>query len=175
MEYTHFVKKLRLPDGFTAPAQLVHGEVVATAITRADLADDVRGINASIDLINRTRGGGWPTEAVTEAYNEVDLAWHELEFREGASFTYVVRSTDGTYLGCCYLYPLGRRTELSEELLRYDVDVSWWVTPDAYERGYYAKVYDALRDWLAGEFPFWQPYYSNREVPRERSEDSRRS
>ena len=29
---------------------------------------------------------------------------------------------------CCYLYPMGRRTPLTEELLTYDVDVSWWVT-----------------------------------------------
>jgi hypothetical protein len=39
-----------------------------------------------------------------------------------------VYETVGTYLGCCYLYPLGRRTELSEALLDYDVDISWWVT-----------------------------------------------
>jgi hypothetical protein len=166
MDYTQFIKRLRLPDGFTPPTTLVHDDVVASAITRADLTDDVRGINASIDLINRTRGGGWPSEAVTEAYNYVDLVWHELEFREGASFAYVVRDTDGTYLGCCYLYPLGRRTELTEQLLGYDVDVSWWVTPAAYEQGYYTKLYDALRGWLAGEFQFWQPYYSNREVPQ---------
>ncbi|MEV6644258.1 hypothetical protein [Amycolatopsis sp. NPDC051371] len=36
--------------------------------------------------------------------------------------------------------PHGRRTKLTEELLGYDVDVSWWVTPDAYE-----KVYRALK------------------------------
>lgn len=165
MDYSQLVKKLRLPAGFTPPAKLVHADIVATAITRADLADDVRGINASIDLIDRTRGGGWPTEAVTEAYNYVDLVWHELEFRENASFTYVVRDTGGTYLGCCYLYPMGRRTELTEQLLDYDVDVSWWVTPAAYQQGYYVKLFDALRGWLANEFRFWQPYYSNREVP----------
>lgn len=166
MDYSQFIKKLTLPDGFTPPAKLVYDDVVATAITRADLSDDVRGINASIDLINQTRGGGWPTEAVTEAFNYVDLVWHELEFREGASLTYVVRDTQQAYLGCCYLYPLGRRTILTEPLLRYDVDVSWWVTPAASERGYYVKLYTALQDWLAREFRFWQPYYSNREVPR---------
>ena len=65
-----------------------HEDLVARAITRADLGDDVRGINASIALIQRTRGGGWPTEPVTEELNFVDLVWHELEFREGASVTY---------------------------------------------------------------------------------------
>ena len=118
-------------------------------------------------LIRRTRGGGWPTEAVTDEFNYVDLVWHELEFREADSFTYVVRDAAGGYLGCCYLYPMGRRAALTEELARYDVDVSWWVTPDAYANGHYTKLYLALRHWLAAEFPFWDPHYSNVEIPPE--------
>jgi hypothetical protein len=105
-------------------------------------------------LIVRTRGAGWPTEPVTAAVDFVDLVWHELEFRDGYSFTYAVYDTGGNYLGCCYLYPLGRRTELSEALIDYDVDVSWWVTRAAYERGDYDKLYTALRHWLATEFSF---------------------
>lgn len=165
MDYARFIKKLELPAGFTPPAELRYEDIVATAITRSHLQDDVAGINASIDLIQRTRGGGWPTEPVTEDYNYVDLVWHELEFREHASFTYAVYSTEPRYLGCAYLYPMGRRTQLTEQLLAFDVDVSWWVTPTAYEQGYYEKLYDALRQWLATEFPFWQPYYSNAVIP----------
>jgi len=165
MHYEQFTKKLATPAGFTVPTRLRFGNIEARAITRADLAEDVRGINDSLELIARTRGGGWPTEPVTEAINFVDVVWHELEFRDGYSFTYAVYDTSGTYLGCCYLYPLGRRTELSEALLDYDVDVSWWVTPAAYARGDYAQLHAALRDWLATEFPFWRPYYSNREIP----------
>lgn len=77
------------------------------------------------------------------------------------------KSSDGCsdYLGCCYLYPVGRRTELTEQLLDHDVDVSWWVTPAASKRGYYDKLYAALRDWLATEIPFSHPYYSNVALP----------
>jgi hypothetical protein len=57
------------------------------------------------------------------------------------------------------------RAELTEELLRYDVDVSWWVTPAAYEQGQYAKLYAALQRWVTDAFPFRLPYYSNREIP----------
>ncbi len=160
-----FLKKLELPAGFNVPSELAYDDIVATAITRDDLHDDVRGINASIALIQRTRGGDWPTGPVSEEFNFVDLVWHELEFREGTSFTYVVRDADGGYLGCCYLYPMGGRTELTEELLAHDVDVSWWVTPEAYGRGYYQKLYGALRYWLAEELPFSSPYYSNAELP----------
>ena len=165
MSHERFVKKLALPAGFTPPAELRHADVVATALARTHLADDVAGINASIDLIRRTRGGPWPTEPVTEEYDFVDLVWHEQEFREHESFSYALHDTERRYLGCAYLYPLGRRTTLTEQLLDFDVDASWWVTPTAYEHGYYAKVYDALQQWLAGEFPFWRPYYSNLEIP----------
>jgi hypothetical protein len=167
IDYSSLIKKLRLPPGFVAPARLTYEDLVARAITRADLHDDVRGINASISLIHTTRGGRWPTEPVTDEFNFVDLVWHELEFREGTSFTYAVYDVDGGYLGCCYLYPMGGRTELSAKLLDHDVDVSWWVTPDAYENGYYQKLYRALRHWLAEEFPFGAPYYSNAEIPRD--------
>lgn len=166
MDYATLIKKLALPEGFVPPRRLAHEDMEARAISRADLSDDVRGINASLALIRRTRGGGWPEEAVTEEFNFVDIVWHELEFRDGTSFTYAVYEDGGGYLGCCYLYPMGRRTELSEELMPYDVDASWWVTPDAYERGYYAKLYAALQHWMADEFPFWRPYYSNREIPQ---------
>lgn len=160
-----FIKKLDLPAGFRAPTTLAYEDIVATALTRDDLADDVVAINASVELIQRTRGGGWPTGPVTAEDNFVDLVWHELEFREGTSFAYVVRDAEGAYLGCCYLYPMGQRTELSEELLRHDVDVSWWVTPEAYERGHYAKLHAALRRWLENELPFEDPFYSNVEIP----------
>ena len=165
MEYRRFVKKLDVPSGFAVPTRLTYDDIVARAISRADLHEDVKGINASIELIRRTRGGGWPSEAVTEEFNFVDLVWHELEFRDGDSFAYAVYDASGRYLGCCYLYPMGRRTELTEDLLNYDVDVSWWVTPSAYEEGYYTKLYRALRHWLAEQLPFAEPYYSNREIP----------
>jgi hypothetical protein len=164
-DYSLFIKRLQLPPGYAAPVELAYQDLVIRAITRDDLDDDVRGINASLDLIRRTRGGRWPSEPVTSEGNYVDLVWHELEFREGDSFTYVVRRADGTYVGCVYLYPIGRRRPLSEELLPYDVDVSWWVTPEAYERGDYQKLYRALRHWLAAEFPFVAPFYSNTEIP----------
>jgi hypothetical protein len=160
-----FVKKLALPPGFVAPAALRHDGIEAAPLTRADLAEDVAAVNASRALIERTRGGRWPGGPVSEEEDYVDLVWHEQELREGNSFAYVVRDGAGAYLGCFYLYPLGLRTDLTEGLLDHDIDVSWWVTPDAYERGYYRRLYVALGDWLADELPFERPFYSNAEIP----------
>jgi hypothetical protein len=50
-------------------------------------------------------------------------------------------------------------------MLQRDVDVSWWVTPDAYRRGYYVKLYLALQQWIADAFPFRSAHFSNREIP----------
>ena len=165
MHFRNLIKSLELPTGYTPPAELTSDDIVARAISRADLANDVRGINASIDIIRRTRGGDWPSGPVTEEFNYVDLVWHELEFRERYSFAYAVYDVGGQYLGCCYLYPVGRRTPLNEHLLQCDVDVSWWVTPDAYHSGYYARLYHALRRWIEEAFPFKNPHFSNREIP----------
>jgi hypothetical protein len=55
MDYSPFVKKLSLPTGAAAPTQLTYDDLVATAIARSHLDDDVRGINASIALIQQTR------------------------------------------------------------------------------------------------------------------------
>lgn len=165
MEYREYIRRLDVSAASPVPETLTYEDIVVRAISRADLREDVRGINASLDIIRRTRGGTWPTEAVTEEYNFVDLVWHEAEFRDGGSYTYAVYDMDDQYLGCCYLYPMGTRTKLTEDLLKHDVDVSWWVTPPAYELGYYTKLYRALRHWLAEELPFAAPYYSNRELP----------
>ena len=116
-----------MPAGFAAPVTLRFEDIVATAHSRDHLSDDVAGINASLDLIARTRGGGWPTEPVAEEGNFIDLVWHECEFRDGYSFSYTVHTDKGEYLGCCYFYPMGKRTPLSGEMARYDVDASWWV------------------------------------------------
>lgn len=165
VDYRQLIKRIALPAGFVAPVRLVFEDIVASMLSREHLREDVAGINASLDLITRTRGGGWPTEAVTEEYNYVDLVWHECEFREGRSFSYVVHSAAGEYLGCCYFYPLGTRTALSEELIGRDVDVSWWVTTAAYERGYYEKLFRALQRWGTRDFPFKALHYSNRLIP----------
>ena len=165
MDYAQLIKRIALPADFAPPETLRFDDIVATVLGREHLVEDVAGINASVDLIAETRGGGWPTEPVTEEGNYIDLVWHECEFREGYSYSYAVHSAGGQYLGCCYFYPLGRRTPLSEELISRDVDVSWWVTPSAYERGYYEKLFLALKQWGTVDFPFSTLHFSNRLIP----------
>jgi hypothetical protein len=165
MEISDFTRKLIVPPGFEPPRRLTHADIVATVLGREDLDDDIEGINSSIELIRRTRGGDWPEEAVTPEFNYVDLVWHECELRELFSFSYVLRDTAGGYLGCAYLYPMGRRTELTEALAEHDVDVSWWVTESAYRAGYYERAYEGLTRWVNEDYPFTNPHWSNAEIP----------
>jgi hypothetical protein len=162
MDYKNFTKNLK----FKAPTELEYDDLRAKTLTRADLKADMDGVNSSIELIRNTRGGSWPSEPVTEDFDLLDLAWHEREFRDGTSFAYVVYNDNNDYIGCFYLYPMGVRTELTEELMKYDLDASWWVTAEAYKHGYYQKLYEAMRQWLS-EFPVENVYYSNKEMPDE--------
>jgi hypothetical protein len=57
MNYHGLVKRLDLPAGWMPPTELEYDDIRARAISRADNDDDVQGINASIELIRRTRGG----------------------------------------------------------------------------------------------------------------------
>ena len=157
------IKKLSLPNDFTAPTELAYEDLVARPLKRSDLADDLEGVNSSIETIQKTRGGSWPTEELTEDFDLLDLAWHEREFRDQSSFAYVVYTSNGEYAGCFYLYPIGERTPYTDQTKDYDVDASWWVTTEMYEKGYYKKLQTALVEWLGNEFPFRAVYYSNKE------------
>jgi hypothetical protein len=52
-DLTPYSKKLTLPADLDPPRRLEFDDVVAHAISRHNLADDVRGINASLDPIAR--------------------------------------------------------------------------------------------------------------------------
>jgi hypothetical protein len=165
MDYKQFIKKVSLPEGVTAPAELTFEDLAARPLSQADLKDDLQAVNSSIEVIQSTRGGAGLKEQLSEEFDLLDLAWHEREFRESNSFAYVVYNTSGRYIGCFYLYPLGFRAVLTEELLGYDVDASWWVSTEAYEQGYYPKLYQALQEWLPEKFAFNKVYYSNKQLP----------
>ena len=77
MNYHGLVKRLDLPAVWIPPAKLEYDDIRARAISRADNDDDVQGINASIELIRRTRGSSWPAEPVSVDFNYVDEIWHE--------------------------------------------------------------------------------------------------
>ena len=144
---------------FQAPERLTFEHLVATPLRREHLEDDLAAVNSSHELIRQTRGGSWPEGELSREFDFLDLAWHEREFRDGDSFAYVVYTTNDEYVGCFYLYPAGTRTPLDQLEDGCEVDVSWWVSQDAYKRGEYEILYQAIIQWIQ-EFPFTVIYYS---------------
>lgn len=169
MDLSKYIKKFELPPDYQVPEQLTYQDIIARPLRRSDVEDDLEGVNSSIEIIQRTRGGSWPSEPLEKDFDVLDLAWHEREFRDGNSFAYVIYTAGGKYVGCFYLYPMGIRTQLNEQLNLYDVDASWWVTTEMYNQGYYEKVFKGLKQWLSSDFPFQKPYFSNKQIPE--SED----
>ena len=167
MDISKLIKPIKLSRDFKAPVKLQYKHLVATILNRADLKEDLAAANSSRKLIHRTRGGSWPEQELSEEFNWLDLAWHEREARDNNSLAYAVRNTEGEYIGCFYLYALGLRQALSNELLAYDVDASWWTTTEAYERGDYHSLYLGLRQWLIGDLgAVGKPWFSNLEIPQ---------
>ena len=165
MNYQGLIKTLELPGKVLAPTILQYEDIEAKPLTRQDLDADLEGVNSSIETIQNTRGGSWPSEPLNKDFDLLDLAWHEREFRDGNSFAYVLYTKDGAYIGCFYLYGIGMRTPLNDETISYEVDASWWVTTKMFGNGYYEKVFAALQSWLANDFGFTKVKFSNRSIP----------
>ena len=115
--------RLDLPAGWIPPAKLEYDDIRARAISRADNDDDVQGINVSIELIRRTRAAdGRPSRSASTSTTSMRSGTNASSVRRLVHLRRV--RLRGQYLGCCYLYPMGRRAPLTEELLTYDVDVA---------------------------------------------------
>lgn len=154
-------------DDFEQTVKLTYEDLVARPLSRGDLEEDLKAVNTSIEVIQKTRGGSWPSEELTKDADFLDLAWHEREFKEKSSLAYVVYDKNNKYIGCFYLYPIGVRTELNDETGKFDVDASWWVSSAVYGEGYYDKLFKALDYWLNNSFPFKNIYYSNKLIPKQ--------
>jgi len=100
-----YAKTLALPAGFDAPRLLRYDDVTAHAITRDDLGADVRGINASLDLIRETRGGTWPIGPVTEEEGLRRPGPARVRVPGRQVIHVLRRGRGGGYIGCTYLLP----------------------------------------------------------------------
>ena len=98
-------------------------EFVCRKLSVRDVYDDYVAVMSSIDIIQKTRGGSWPTKELTFEEDLMDLGWHQKEFEDNSTFAYVIYDkNEEEYIGCFYLYPPGSRSDSSKDS---DVDVSW--------------------------------------------------
>jgi hypothetical protein len=106
-----------------------------------DVVKDFEAINARVAPDGRDD----PWSETTLEENLVDLGWHQKEFELRRSFAYTVVTPDESrVLGCVYLYP-------SDEA---DVEVRLWVRREAWDEGLDPLLEQAVREWLAEQWPF---------------------
>lgn len=152
-----------VPSNFTPPETLITNNFIIRKLCYADAVMDYDAVMSSIDIIQKTRGGDWPTKDLTLLDNQIDLAWHQREFENKSSFAFIVTTLDGSKsLGCVYFYKPGFRGLDSPDC---DVDVSFWVTQSAFADGLYPVLYATTQNWLKTSWPFKNPFFSNIVIP----------
>lgn len=152
-----------VPSDFKVPEKLERQEFIIRKLCFSDAELDYKAVMSSMDIIKKTRGGDWPSSDLSLIEDQIDLGWHQREFENRSSFAYTVMSPDEKEcLGCLYLYPPGFRDKNSRDA---DVDVSFWVTQAAYDKGLYSTLYETLDDWLKTAWPFKKIVYTNIEIP----------
>lgn len=158
------MSEIKIPDSFEVPREFKNADFFIRQLLFSDIDADYDAVMSSIDIIKKTRGGGtgWPNPNMTREQDHRDLGWHDMEFENRTSFAYVALSPDEKeYLGCFYFYPPGTRGERSKDA---DIDASFWVTQKAYDEGYYAKLYEAIKEFLK-QWPFENVVFTNDVIP----------
>lgn len=100
---------------------------------------------------------GWPPATMTYEQDREDLARHEREIAEHASFNYALFDADETrLLGCVYIDP--------PEKAGADAEISWWVVDDMVGSATERALDAAVPEWIAGAWPFAHPRFIGRDV-----------
>ncbi len=158
-----------VPLDFKAPQKSDLGEYYLEPITTDHTIEDWKVLQANADIIVQLRGGSsrseWPYKCTLEE-DYKDLAWLEISASYNQLFCYILRKKrDKSYKGCIYIYPID--LFFPEKSEKYDVDFSWWLTRDEYEKGRYKMIFQKLLVWLYTNWPFKSEriYLRNKEIP----------
>ena len=122
------------------------------------------GINASIELIHRTRGGPWPAEPVTKSStSSIWSGTNASSAKATRSGTPCTKSATipGMLLPLSDGSPHAPHARTARPRCRRQLVGH----ADAYRGGYYAKLHAALRGWINRRSRSLTPYYSNLEIP----------
>lgn len=148
-----------VPDGFPVPGGLTAAEFRLEPLGPRHNTADHAAWTSSIEHIRATpgfAGRSWPpATGMTPDENLADLKRHEDDFLRRSGFTYsVVGASDGDVVGCVYIYPPGAGDRGRDAVVRS------WVRADRAELD--VPLYEAVRDWLAGAWPFEDVEYAGR-------------
>lgn len=148
---------LFVPKKFNVPEKLQTHEFRLRMLTVNDVVKDYDAVMTSVQHLQSIwPGGTWP-EGLTFEQDLIDLGWHQKEFQRRTSFAYaVVTPSESEVLGCVYINPTSKRG--------YDAVVYFWARQSELQRGLESRLFAALKEWLAREWPFKKVTFPGRDM-----------
>ncbi len=161
-----------VPSEFKVPEKLETEKFRLRMLTVDDVVKDYDAVMTSVDHLKNVFGAdsSWPSADLTFEQDLIDLGWHQKEFQRRRSFAYTVMNpSESQCLGCVYIVPTRKRG--------YDAEVYLWVRKSEFEKGLDPILFDAVKEWVANEWPFknvafpgrdtdWKTWESLPEEPR---------
>lgn len=114
-----------------------------TPLTPAELDEDYEAVMSSAEVLGDFFGS-WPN-GLTREENALDLAWHAVEFSLRRSFSWIIRSKSGAYLGCAYLFPAPGA--------RGSAEFAVWLRDMPHREDMAHTCLPQLETWLGGVLP----------------------
>jgi len=152
MEVVPFV-----PKNFNVPEKLETAEFRLRMLTVHDVVKDYDAVISSAEHCKTVwPGSKWP-DGLTLEQNLIDLGWHQKEFQTRRSFAYtVVTPSETRVIGCVYIVPTRKKG--------HDAEVYLWARQSELAGGLEDRLYAAVRDWLAKEWPFKTAAFPGKDV-----------
>ena len=148
-----------VPADFQVPEGLETGRVILRILTVNDVVKDYDAVMTSVDHLRGVFGpqSKWPSPDLTLEQDLIDLGWHQKEFQRRSSFAYTVMNpSESECLGCIYIVPTRKRG--------YDAAVYLWVRKSEFDKGLDPILFEAVKKWVKGKWPFDNVAYPGREI-----------
>jgi len=146
-----------VPPDFQIPQTLETPEFRLRMLAIHDAVKDYDAVMTSAAHLRQLYPhGSWPA-GLTLEQNLIELAWHHHEFQRRSSFAYtVVTPAEDRVLGCVYINPTPKRA--------HDAVVHSWARESELVGGLEDRLFAAVRDWVAKEWPFKRVAYPGRDL-----------
>ena len=150
-------KRPFVPTEFVVPSELSTASFTLRMLSIDDVEKDFEAVTSSAARLSKVwPDSGWPA-GLTLRQNLIDLGWHEKEFQKRTSFAYTMMTLDESQvLGCVYFYPTDKAG--------YDAEVFLWVRECEVAMDLDKDLFEAVRRWLASDWPFKRPAYPGRTI-----------
>jgi hypothetical protein len=147
-------------DSFQVPVSYTGADYKLVPLGPAVAELDYKAYMSSVDLIRKTQGGNWPRPGLTMDDQAKDMAGEKSQWDGRKSFPFAILTPDGTKeLGCFYLRPSQKEG--------YDVVATFWVTQEAFDKGFEDQFQKDMKAWLAKSWPFKTTAWRGREITAE--------